>query len=104
MLKQENVVLSLRAFLRWRDYTAKYDKIHKNEEKWEIRKKICMLYNVWGHNFKITCDNGLNILSPMINEEIPYLELTFTAFKGPFKSAIYHMKILTQHEMAPHMF
>ena len=41
----------------------------------------------------------------MIKEDIPYIYI-FNAINGPKinETAIYHIKILTQHEMASNMF
>ena len=43
----------------------------------------------------------------MIKEDIPYLELTYLLqlmVQTLNETAIYHIKIITQHEMAPNMF
>ena len=66
--------------------------------------------NVWGSSSNITGVNDLNLwyfISLMIKEDIPYLVLTYLLqlmVKTCNESAIYHIKILTQHKMAPNMF
>ena len=57
----------------------------------------------------ITSVNDLNIyfISLMIKEDIPYLELTYLLqlmVQTLNETAIYLIKNLTQHEMAPNMF
>ena len=69
--------------------------------------------HVWGSNSNITSVNDLNMwyfISLMIKEDIPYLEsfewtyLLQLMVQTLNETAIYHMEILTQHEMAPNMF
>ena len=58
----------------------------------------------------ITSVNDFNMwyfISMMIKEDIPYPEFTYLLkwmVQTLNKTAIYHIKILTQHEMAPNMF
>ena len=65
--------------------------------------------NIWGSNSNITSVNDLNtyFVSLMIKEDIPYLEWTYLLqlmLQTLIETAIYHMEILTQHEMAPNTF
>ena len=66
--------------------------------------------NVWGSNSNITSVNDLNVLyfiSLMINEDIPCLRLAYLLqlmVEILNETAIYHIKILAQHERAPNTF
>ena len=65
---------------------------------------------VGGKNSNITSGNDLNmwyLTSLMIKEDIPYLESTYLPqliVQTLNETAIYHIKIPTQHKMAPDMF
>ena len=58
----------------------------------------------------ITSVNDFNMwyfISLMIKEDIPYREFSYLLqlmVQTLNETAIYHIKILTQHEMAPNMF
>ena len=92
----------------WGRISTKCDQILGNmiEKIWHTLKES----NVWGNNSNITGVNDLNtwyFISLMVQEDIPYLEwryllqLMVQTFN---ETAIYHMEILTQHEMAPNTF
>ena len=76
------------------------------EKIWHALKES----NVWGSNYNITSVNELNMwyfISLMITEDIPYLDLTYLLqlmVQTLNETAIYLIKILTQHEMAPNTF
>ena len=76
------------------------------EKIWHTLKES----HVWGSNSNITSVNVLNMwyfISLMIKEDSPYLEWTYLLqlmVQTLNETAIYHMEILTQHEMAPNTF
>ena len=92
----------------WGGISTKCDKKLGNmiEKIWHALKES----NVWGSNSNITSVNDLNMwyfISLMIKEDIPCLELANLLqlmVQTLNETAIYHIKILAQHEMAPNMF
>ena len=92
----------------WGRISTKCDKKlgNKMEKMWHALKES----NVWGSNSNITSVNDLNMwyfISLMIKEDIPCLELAYLLqlmVQTLNETAIYHIKILAQHEMAPNTF
>ena len=92
----------------WGRISTKWDKKLGNmiEKIWHAVTE----FNVWGSNFNIPSVNDLIMwyfISLMIKVDIPYLELTYLMklmVKTLNESAIYLIKDLTQHKMAPNMF
>ena len=79
---------------------------NKIEKIWHALKES----NVWGCNSNITRVNDLNMwyfISLMIKADIPCLELAYLLqlmVQTLNEIAIYHIRILAQHEMAPNTF
>ena len=76
------------------------------EKIWHTLKES----HIWGSNSNIASVNDLNMLyfvSLMSKEDIPYLELTYLLLlmvQTLNETAIYFIKILSQHEKAPNTF
>ena len=93
----------------WGRISTKCDqKIRKYDRKdiWHALKES----NVWGSNYNITSVNDFNMwyfIALMIKEDITYLESTYLLqfmVQTLNETAIYLIKILTQHEMAQTYF
>ena len=76
---------------------------NKIEKIWHALKES----NVWGSNSNITWDTQVLMTSICDILYLWWLRKTFhleLTYLPNWQTAIYHIKILTQHEMAPNMF